>query len=178
MAGVPDTIEVGETAPDFQRPGVDRGEFAMYDLHRAIDHGDAVLLVFYPTDFLQLPTDAFQAMHRAGWTTRTGLTVWGISGDSIFAHHAYADEYGIDLPLLSDFHAGVASHYGLDIDDWEGHGRTPSWAWVFVDDGWTVRRVWSDPPTPRWTVPPVADFIDTAREHTGIVLDPLDLEAP
>lgn len=178
MARQGQTVSVGDTAPDFQRPGVDRGDFAMYDLHRQLEYGEAVLLVFYPTDFLELPTNTFNEMARQGWTNRGGLTIWGLSGDSIFAHHQYADEYDVDVPLLSDFHASVADQYGLTIDNWEAHGPTPSWAWVFIDSDWIIREVWSEPPTPTWEVPPVDAFIDAIAEHTHIALDPLDLTAP
>ncbi len=170
-----DRVEPGDIAPDFQRPGVDRGEFAMYDLHRVLEYGEAVLLVFAPTDFLKLPTDTFIAFGDRGWTNRQGLTIWGLTGDSIFSHHQYAAEYDLDLALLSDFHTGAASNYGLAIDNWEGHGTTPSWAWVFIDGDWVVRRVWESPPTPNWELPPVGLFIDAIAEHTNIHLDPLDL---
>lgn len=178
MAAQDVTVEVGQTAPDFRCPGVDRGEFSMYDLHRPIEYGDAVLVVFFPTDFLELPTTALAAMGRHGWTNRGGLTVWGCSADSVFAHRHYAQTYDLEMPLLSDFHAGVARQYGLALDDWEAHGRVPSWAWVLIDSEWVIREVWNDPPTPTWTVPPVADFVDAIEETVNIALEPLELSGP
>lgn len=171
-------IEEGKLAPDFQLPALRRGGFELVDLHDPIERGESVLLVFFPTDFLSYPTTVLSAMADHRWQDAPGLVVWGLSGDSIFAHHGYATQYDIDVTLVSDFHASVASHYNVALEDWEGHGRAPSWAWIFIDDDWRIKRAWSDPPTTGWSTPPVASFIDAIREHGNTRVDPLDLPAP
>jgi peroxiredoxin len=75
-----------------------------------------VLLVFYPLDFsptcsMQLPE--FSAMNSDFATLETA--VLGINRDSAWAHKAWAKEYGIDVPLLSDMTLSVAKAYGVDI---------------------------------------------------------------
>ncbi|WP_331232457.1 redoxin domain-containing protein [Natronorarus salvus] len=135
-------IAVGQKAPDLSLPGVEGREAHVYDLHREIDAGRAVLLYFYPADFAPVATEELRALDDAGWSG-ADLTVWGVSGDSIFAHAAFAEEYALTFPLLSDFHAGGADAYGLAYDDWEVHGPAPKRGLVLVDADWEVRYVWS-----------------------------------
>ena len=57
------------------------------------------------------------------------------------SHMAYANQYDLSLPLVSDFHAGIADTYDLLADDWEGHSRIPQRATVVVDGDWEVCAV-------------------------------------
>ena len=74
-----------------------------------------MLLCFYPFDFSsvcseQLP--AYQA-EKARFDA-ADCEVLGISVDSPFAHAAWAEKYGIEFPLLSDFFGkGTCAAYGL-----------------------------------------------------------------
>jgi peroxiredoxin len=77
-----------------------------------------VLLVFYPLDFsptcsMQLPE--FSAMKPDFAQLETA--VLGINRDSAWAHKAWAKEYGIDVPLLSDMTLEVAKNYGVDLPE-------------------------------------------------------------
>jgi peroxiredoxin len=77
-----------------------------------------VLLVFYPLDFsptcsMQLPE--FSAMKSDFAALET--TVLGINRDSAWTHKAWAKEYGIEVPLLSDMTLSVAKAYGVDIPE-------------------------------------------------------------
>jgi len=135
-------IAAGQKAPDLSLPGVRGREAHVYDLHREIEAGRAVLCYFYPADFTPVPTAELRALETAGWDG-SDLTIWGISGDSIFAHAAFAEEYALSFPLLSDFHAGGADAYGLAHDDWELHGPAPKRGLVLVDTDWEVRYTWS-----------------------------------
>lgn len=170
-------IDVGRKAPDFSRPGVAE-EIRVYDLRREIDRGRVVLLAFYPADFLAAPTAELRAIEAAGWHAVDGLAVWGLSGDSVFAHAAYADRHGISFPLLSDFHAGVAGAYDVRYDDWEVHGPAPRRAYVLVDADWEVRHAWStddtdatSKPSPLASVAESLDALIDERIDPGIQVD-------
>ncbi len=106
-------LSVGDAAPDFELP-------------RTLAEGDTVklsdfrgkrnvLLCFYPFDFSsvcseQLP--AYQA-EKAKFDA-ADCEVIGISVDSPFAHAAWAEKYGIEFPLLSDFFGkGTCAAYGF-----------------------------------------------------------------
>ena len=45
------------------------------------------------------------------------------------------------MPLVSDFHAGIADQYDLLLGEWEGHQHIPARATVVVDGDWEVRAV-------------------------------------
>lgn len=134
-------LEPGQVAPDFIFPGVEGGVGDTYDLVGFVENHRAVVLLFYPADFVPACTADLVAVQRAGWPDREDLAVIGISGDSIYAHAAYAEAYGLEFPLLSDFHGGAAESYGLLADSWEGHDAIPMRAAVVIDDEWTIRGI-------------------------------------
>ena len=75
-----------------------------------------VLLIFYPLDFsptcsMQLPE--FSAMKEDFGALDT--VILGINRDSAWTHKAWAREYGIEVPLLSDMLLETAKNYGVQI---------------------------------------------------------------
>ncbi len=77
-----------------------------------------VLLIFYPLDFspvcsIQLPE--FSAMKTDFEELNT--TIIGVNRDSPWSHKAWAKEYGIEVPLLSDMTLATAKAYGVAIED-------------------------------------------------------------
>lgn len=169
-------ISVGQKAPDFSLPGVVGREPAVYDLHREIERG-AVLLLFFPADFMPVCTDELRAVARAGWHGREGLSVWGLSGDSIFSHAAFAEEHGLSFPLLADFHGSVADAYGVRYDDWQVHGPAPMRAVVLVDPDWNVSYSWSVEDA--FAIPdpsPYAEVTTVLEEVVGGTFEPIAVE--
>lgn len=64
--------------------------------------------------------------------------VLGLSVDSVFSHHAFAEKLGgLDYPLLADFHpkGAVTKAYGLWNENW-GNGRR---AVIIVDEEGVVQ---------------------------------------
>lgn len=161
-------IEIGMKAPDFSLPGIYRGEPEYYDLHRFVGRGSAAVLLFYPVDFVPTITPDLRAVGEAGWNDRDDLIAWGISSDSLFAHQEYAETRGIDLPLLSDLHVGIADGYDLVYEDWRGHAGVPRRAIVVVDDDWEVRYAWStDDPLETPADSPLEATAETVTELLG-----------
>ena len=75
-----------------------------------------VLLIFYPLDFsptcsMQLPE--FSAMKEDFEALDT--VILGVNRDSAWTHKAWAEEYGIEVPLLSDMLLEAAKAYGVQI---------------------------------------------------------------
>lgn len=157
----------GQVAPDFILPGVDDGVGDTYDLVEFVEDHRAVLLLFYPADFVAACTADLVAVQRAGWPDETDLAVVGLSGDSIYAHAAYAEEYGLQFPLLSDFHGGAAESFGLLAESWEGHDAIPTRAAVVIDGEWTIRAIETADPLAEVSPAPVEVVADALEDVLG-----------
>lgn len=134
-------VTTGQKAPDFIRPAVVGGDVRMLELFAELREHSAVALVFQPADFVPTGTAELRAVRDAGWHDHPELLVVGVTGDSLYSHFAYAAQYDLGFPLVSDFHGGVADSYDLLVAEWEGHSEIPGRATVVVDGDWTVRTV-------------------------------------
>ena len=105
---------LGQSAPDFSLPASVGGTIQLSDYLGQKN----VVLVFYPLDFspvcsMQLP----EYSGREDDFAELDTAVLGVNRDSVYAHKAWAAEYGIDLPLLSDMNLQVARQYGVALDE-------------------------------------------------------------
>lgn len=146
-------LSAGDAAPDFILPGTDGEDVREYMLAEYTRDGP-VVLAFYLFDFHPACTEELCSMQNFGWfDVREGTTVLGVSRDSAFSHRAFAREYDIDFPLLSDSDGAVSERYGVRYDELAGH-RDVSKRAVFVVDGDTkIRYAWAaDDPSelPDW----------------------------
>ncbi|MFQ5894740.1 MAG: peroxiredoxin [Nitrospinota bacterium] len=104
-------VKVGDLAPDFELPRTRDQKVKLSDYRGKKN----VLLAFYPFDFSpvcseQLPS--YQANYER--FQKKDCEVIGISVDSSFAHEGWAERYGIQFPLLSDFFGKEAcKRYGV-----------------------------------------------------------------
>lgn len=155
-------VTVGDSAPDFIATALEDGEGITLELFREVQAHDATVLYFYPADFVPECTAELCAIRDAGWFGDNGLAVIGLSGDSLFSHAAYTAEYDLDLPLVSDFHGGVAESYDLLADDWEGHSHIPERAAVVIDSDWEIRAVEREVEPLAWASPAP---VERAHEH-------------
>ncbi len=132
-------LAIGAPAPDFTL----RDQFGQDVTLSSYAGHKAVLLVFYPAAF-----SGVCAGEMAGLRTRLDefLTfdteVLALSCDPVYALRAFADQDGINFPLLSDFwpHGAVAQAYGV-FDDTRGSARRSSY--VVGRDGricWSVHN--------------------------------------
>ena len=137
-------LSVGGHAPEFSLAGTAFGDTNTYDLSERTDNGENVLLLFYPADFSPVCVTQLCTIRDASWFEFTpNLNVWGISGDSVYAHQAFADEYDLTFPLLSDSNGAVASTYNVRYDEWQGHREIPKRAIFLVDTDRQIRYAWS-----------------------------------
>jgi len=113
-------IDTGVKAPDFIAPAVAGGTATELELFRLVDRHEAVVLCFAPATFVPTCTAAFAAIRDAGWHDRADLAVVALTGDSLYAGFAYADQFDLPFPIVSDFHGGIAESYDLLADSWEG----------------------------------------------------------
>jgi len=104
-------INEGASAPSFTLPGLRDGEQTEYSLDETTANDRAALLVFYPFDFSPVCTNELCAIRDAEWFQLTpALDVWAISGDSVYAHRAFAEEYGLNFPYLVIAPGGLPSY--------------------------------------------------------------------
>ena len=91
-------LQIGNLAPDFTLPDKDGNPVTLSALR-----GRKVVLYFYPKD--NTPGCTRQACAFAGSYAefeKRGITVIGISKDSVASHQKFAEKYGLPFILLSD----------------------------------------------------------------------------
>ena len=105
------TIAIGDTAPDFELRD-QNGTAVRLSEHR----GKPVLVMFVPFAFTGICTGEVCEMRDASADlTADGVTVLGITCDSMFSLKEWAAAQGVTYPMLSDFwpHGEVARAYGV-----------------------------------------------------------------
>lgn len=104
-------ITVGEAAPDFTLSDQDRNDVSLSGL---LKKGGDVVLSFYPLDFSPVCSNEMGCFTRdIARFKEKNTTVVGVSCDSFYAHKAWADAIGIQIPLLADMHRLVCKAYGF-----------------------------------------------------------------
>lgn len=106
-----DPLTEGTKAPDFTLPSSVGDSVTLSRLR-----GKPVVLAFYPADWS--PTCSDQMSLYQGLSpefSRFGAQVVGISVDGKWCHQAFANDRGIEFPLLADFEpkGAIASIYGV-----------------------------------------------------------------
>jgi peroxiredoxin len=107
---MPDTLKVGELAPQFELMNQDKQPVKLSDLR-----GKKVVLLFYPMDFSPVCTQEHCTFGpELGKIAPTSNTVvFGVSCDSPFCHAAFKKQYSIPYDLLSDPTRKMVKAYGM-----------------------------------------------------------------
>ena len=117
------TAFVSEKAPDFASDAYVNGEFKKVSL--ADYKGKKVVLFFYPLDFTFVcPTEILAFVDRIEDFKKRNTEVLGVSVDSQFTHHAWAQVdrkdggiKGVNYPLVADLSKNIARSYGVLLED-------------------------------------------------------------
>jgi peroxiredoxin len=156
-------IGEGEVAPRFELPAVVDGEFTSVALADSLGE-EIVVLAFYPSDFNPACSGESTGLDELDpFTMQKDLTILGISADSLDSHRAFAAEYDLKLPLLSDPRGEIAAEYGVAAGD-DSAGRLTRRAVVVVDPDGEVEYAWAAE-TPRQL--PNVDEVRRAVEGIG-----------
>ncbi|WP_336326752.1 redoxin domain-containing protein [Halovenus sp. HT40] len=156
-------IESGEDAPSFTLPAVRDGEIETLDLNSFLG-SEVVILAFYPGDFNPACSGTETGLDELDlFTMQKDVQVLAISGDSVYSHQAFADQYDLHMPLLSDTDGTVAAAYGVAVDD-EQAGHLAKRAVIVVDHTETVQYTWASENPGRV---PRAEEIRSAVEGIG-----------
>lgn len=141
-------LERGDTAPSFSLPGAVDGTIERVSLSQYTGDG-IVVLVFYPADFSPTCTDELCSLCELDLVDlQRDVTLLGISTDTAYSHRAFANQYNLAFPLLSDNDGSVAESYGvLATEGLEGHRRIAKRSVFVLDPDRRVRYTWvSDDP--------------------------------
>ena len=102
-------MNVGDKAPDFELKDQNEKPVKLSDFS-----GKKVLIAFYPFAFSPVCADEFTCFKNDMSQFKNKNTeVVGISVDSTWSNKAFADQLGINYPLLSDFGKTVTKDYGV-----------------------------------------------------------------
>ena len=110
---------VSQLAPDFKADAYVNGGFKEVSLSQF--KGKKVVLFFYPLDFTFVcPTEILAFADTLDEFKKRNTEVIGVSVDSKFTHHAWANTpradggiQGVNYPLLSDLNKQIARDYGV-----------------------------------------------------------------
>ncbi|MCY1062297.1 thioredoxin-dependent thiol peroxidase [Nannocystis sp. SCPEA4] len=101
-------LKPGDPAPPFALAADDGKTYALRDFA-----GRRVILYFYPRDSTPgCTTEACDFRDRHARFAASGVTVLGVSGDSLASHAKFRAAHGLNFPLLSDTGHQVATAYG------------------------------------------------------------------
>jgi peroxiredoxin Q/BCP len=133
------SVEAGDKAPEFEVQGVD-GPIRSADFA-----GKPYVVYFYPKDDTSGCTKEAQDFSAlAGDFGKLGVTVLGISKDSVASHRKFIAKYGLAIPLGSDPEGAVIERFGSWVEksmygrQYMGIDRST----FLVDKDGVVARVW------------------------------------
>jgi len=109
-------LSEGVTAPSVVLPGYVDGDRERVDLGAALGDG-IVVLAFYPADFN--PACSMQSADLGDldlFTMQKDVSVFAVSPDSTYSHEAFAERYGLRVPLLSDVDGEAAAAYDVELE--------------------------------------------------------------
>ena len=114
---------VSNPAPDFKADAYADGGFREISLQDF--RGKKVVLFFYPLDFTFVcPTEILAFADSMDEFKKRNTQVIGVSVDSKFTHHAWANTprsdggiQGVNFPLVSDINKSIARDYGILMED-------------------------------------------------------------
>ncbi|WP_340538069.1 peroxiredoxin [Nocardioides sp. GXZ039] len=134
MSGPDGGLVLGSAAPDFTL----RDQFGQDVTLSSYRGSKAVAILFYPFAFSGVCTGEMSAIRdRLADFLTFDTEVLGISCDPVYSVRAFADQDGLNFPLLSDFwpHGAVSREYGV-FDEERGCPRRSSYV---VDRDGAVR---------------------------------------
>lgn len=135
-------LRVGQRVPDFSLPDVGKRERRLSEFFGR----GGIVLAFFPFAFSGT-SDRELCVFRDGISKldSTKSTVIAVSVDSVFTLKVFAQTYGIEFPLLSDFNKKVSRTYGVLQEEWVnlGYKGVSKGAIFVIDMKGILRYRWS-----------------------------------
>ena len=134
------SLQVGDKAPDFTMPATNVGEVRLTNLL-----GKPFVLYFYPKDDTPgCTTEACGFRDALPQFATLGLTVIGVSKDSLVSHERFQEKFGLNFPLAADESGEVCVRYGVWVEkNLYGKKSIGIERTTFLMDGTgTIRAIW------------------------------------
>ncbi len=134
-------VKVGGAAPGFSLPSTAGGKQSLEDLR-----GGKVVLYFYPRDSTPgCTTEACDFRDSMARLKRRGVTVLGVSKDSLESHDKFRGKYTLPFDLLTDADNKVATRYGAFGDKlmYGKQVRGTIRSTFLIDEQGRVEAIWS-----------------------------------
>lgn len=132
--------DVGEKAPEFNLP-TDSGE----DVSLAALKGRKFVLYFYPKDNTPgCTTEAIDFSAKIGEFEKLGVTVIGVSRDSLKKHANFRDKHDLRVLLAADEDGTACEAFGVWVEKMN-YGRKYMGierSTFLIDDAGVIRNVW------------------------------------
>lgn len=105
-------LKIGRTAPAFTLPDQDGKMQSLKE-----QHGKWVLIYFYPKDDTPGCTkEACTIAEVYGDFKRLGVTVFGVSKDSVKSHKKFTEKYSLPFGLLADTESEMLTSYDVLVE--------------------------------------------------------------
>lgn len=133
-------LDPGDPMPDFTLPTDGGGT-----LSAAALAGRRIVVYFYPKDSTPGCTKEAEAFRdAAAELAAAGVTVIGVSPDSVASHDKFKAKHALDFTLIADRDTTLARAFGVWVEKsmygkkYMGVERST----FLIDEGGTIRRVW------------------------------------
>ena len=132
-------IQQGDIAPDFSLPRDGGDTVSLSDIE------GPVVLYFYPRDDTSgCTSEAVDFTQAAADFEAAGVTVLGVSKDSVAKHEKFRDKHALGIALLSDAENDLCERYGVWVEK-QMYGKTHMGierATFLIDADRAISRVW------------------------------------
>jgi len=127
-----DDLKVGDAAPDFTMTGSDGKTYKLSELNK---QGKAVVVAWFPRAFTGGCTAECKSMKADGEKIRNyEVAYFTASNDPIAENKRFAEELGLDYPILSDPDSSVSAKYGVLNETAKGKAAR-RWTFYIGADG-------------------------------------------
>ena len=156
-------LNIGDEAPDFAMPSVDRNEFRLYD---ELKKGP-ILLNFYVGDFgINCTTYMMKMIELAPSFEKMGVRVFPINPDGLESHKLFRDRLGSPYDHINDIGQEVSKTYGAIVEESPIVKGFTNREFFLIGADRKIRYIWRAP------VPKVLpDMDDIVRNVSGAVGD-------
>ncbi len=134
-------LNIGDIAPAFTLPETDGTEVSL-----EAQKPNGVVLFFYPRDNTKgCTTEAIDFTAAKADFAAAGVTVFGISKDSLASHAKFRDKQSLGVTLLSDENGSTCEDYGVWTEK-KMYGKTFMGivrTTVLIDGEGKIAKVWN-----------------------------------
>jgi len=139
MADEPKELEIGDIAPDFKMPSVDRKEFHLYE---ELKNGP-ILLNFYIGDFgINCTTYMMKMLELVPAFKDLGVRIFPINPDGLENHKTFRDRLNSPYDHIHDIGQTVSKIYGAIVEESAIVKGFTNREFFLIDKNAKIRFIW------------------------------------